>query len=289
MNILKQIRQTIGIRARIRNVRETPRLFKQHLRYAFRRALMPQIVVPMWVTSKEGTRFYLSKDFADDEVVQDILKRHADYFPDLSNSCTDKQGVLLEIGGHHGLYAAEALRTYAGHKLVVVEPHPESCELIRKQVTGNNSSDRCRIIDACLAEDTSGRVLKVHPEWGTWGATVLSMPSASATLPVKSVTLKDILESETPSLIHCNAEGAEFTMVQQLAASHFRPCHVVIMVHEEFGDVELARNTMRDIGYEERVISDWPGRQIFAYSRPLNYSNSSMTLARVRKRNLLHT
>ena len=48
----------------------------------------------------------------------------------------------------------------------------------------------------------------------------------------------------------CNAEGAEFSLVDQLERSGIRPQFMVVMVHPQFGDMDHLVATAESLGYE---------------------------------------
>jgi FkbM family methyltransferase len=209
---------------------------------------MGDSAIPIWVTSRTGTRIYLTNDPIDDNVAFDIFSRPDLFLPDHSGA-TGSSGLVLAIGGHHGILVAEAMHRYSGCNFIVVEPHPLWCDLIRKQVAANGNPSRVRIVNACLADDCSKRTLRFDHN-ASWGATTQAVGMGSETVETCSATLVEILSGERPGLIYCNAEGAEFSLIRQLQSSGIQPELLVIMGHPEYGDVPALRRDVQNLGYE---------------------------------------
>ena len=66
---------------------------------------------------------------------------------------------------------------------------------------------------------------------------------------VRLATLDEILGSDRPDIIKCNAEGAEFSLIEQLSRTDIRPAFMLLMVHPEFGDENLLVEQARAMGY----------------------------------------
>jgi FkbM family methyltransferase len=210
---------------------------------------MNEIVLPMYVTSQTGTRFYLSQDYIDDVIVQELITYSDLFFPAVEEDRIG-QGAILNIGGHHGLYASEALTRYPKRKFIIVEPHPGWCKLIKKNVIANGGGSRTEILPACLAPDLEKRILYFDKD-RSWGATVEDPVQGSQEVKVESMHLDLILSGQYPALIYSNAEGAEYTLAQQLYELDIRPEIVIMMVHPEYGNVQLLRNNMKCMDYVE--------------------------------------
>jgi FkbM family methyltransferase len=207
---------------------------------------------------------YLSSDPIDDFILRQILDAPEHLFPEPDRSWPS-DGVILDVGGHHGFHAVEMLRRYPGRDLIVVEPHPAWCRLIRKNVRANGGEHRTRIINGCLAEDNEPRVLKFDPN-SSWGASVYDRNGNETVVQVASVTLPQVLEQRRVALVYCNAEGAEFALIPQIAKLKQRPPKVVLCTHPEFGDEVALRGMLRQMGYSEANANGSERRPIFHYS-----------------------
>ena len=261
---LRRMKHMLRPRSRWHLFCGTPRLYHEHYRYALRCALREEIKLPLWVTCPSGTRFYLSEDSIDDAIARDIVTHPERLFPE-HGVLGAMEGVILDVGGHHGLYAAEALKRYPERKLVVVEPHPMWCDLIRRNLAGNGGTGRARVVNACLAPDRGKRTLRFDPD-SSWGATVQADGDGAVAIEVESLTLPEIIQNQPVAMIYCNAEGAEYTLVPQLRRYNIRPGVMVLCVHPEYGDPIELRREVRDIGYAETVLSELAARPIFRFT-----------------------
>ena len=175
-------------------------------------------------------------------------------------------GAILDVGGHHGLYAAEALCRFSDRRLIVVEPHPGWCDLIRRNLGGNGGLTRARIVNACLAADRGRRTLHFDPD-SSWGANVQAGGDGPLAVKVESLPLLDILQGESVAMIYCNAEGAEYALVPQPQQANLRPAIMVMCVHPEYGDAVALRRHVCEMGYAERDASANPKRPVYHYTR----------------------
>jgi hypothetical protein len=90
-----------------------------------------------------------------------------------------------------------------------------------------------------------------HAPDGSWGYSLYE--EAEAALGSENValaTLDEILAGDRPQILKCNAEGAEFSLIEQLARTDIRPTFMVVMVHPQFGDMAKLVSTAEGLGYE---------------------------------------
>ena len=78
--------------------------------------------------------------------------------------------------------------------------------------------------------------------------------AAITTESVRLAPLAEILGADRPSIVKCNAEGAEFALIHHLAATDIRPAFMVVMVHPEFGDVDELLATAESMGYRTAAV-----------------------------------
>ena len=155
----------------------------------------------------------------------------------------------MDIGAHHGLYAAAALHTYRASRIICVEPSADALGPLRANLTINRYEDRARVVAAALAP-VAGQGFLQHTTDGTWGYSLYEDASATrGSEPVALATLEEILQGERPEIIKCNAEGAEFALIHQIRRSGVRPRLMVIMVHPQFGDVRALLDDATAAGY----------------------------------------
>ena len=66
--------------------------------------------------------------------------------------------------------------------------------------------------------------------------------------------LDAILQGERPQIVKCNAEGAEFNLIDQIELSGLRPAFMVVMVHPQFGDMAARVAKAESMGYDVSQI-----------------------------------
>jgi len=230
-------------------------------RWIARQLLMPVWRMPCTITTRSGTRCRLGGDRVDDIVLRDIHAGHPElYFPRMPGF--DPTGVILDVGAHHGLYTTEALRRYPRCRALAVEPDPVACRRIALNAALNGLEARIGIVRAALGETAGTGRLERDPG-GSWATRVRPVTEAAPSpgysgdlVPMR--TLDEILEGERPTVIKCNAEGAEFALVPQLIRLGLRPALVVLMVHPEFGRPEDLVRRLQAAGYTVRDADDPP-------------------------------
>jgi FkbM family methyltransferase len=113
----------------------------------------------------------------------------------------------------------------------------------------NGFTNRARVVPAALAAQSGTGVLQ-HTADGSWGFSLHEDASqALGSEPVELTTLADALGPDRPDIVKCNAEGAEFTFLEQLAATALRPALMVVMVHPGFGDLAALLHQATALGY----------------------------------------
>jgi len=218
-----------------------------------------KLVAPLWqrpvtLVSTDGVRLRVTADPVDEQIAQHVLGPHrADYFPSPPPEMPP-DACILDVGAHHGFYAAVALHEYPKAHLVCVEPSADAIEQLKSNLDLNGSRGRARVVEAALAP-AAGRGELRHTAEGSWGSSLYEETSAALTTEaVRLAPLSEILGDDRPSIVKCNAEGAEFALVDQLAATDIRPVFMVVMVHPEFGDVDELLATAERMGYRTASV-----------------------------------
>jgi len=215
-----------------------------------RKLVAPVLQRPVVLTAASGARLRITADPVDEQIAHHLLgSSRGDYFPDWPGR-RPAAPFILDIGAHHGLYAVCALREYPGSRIVCVEPSRDAIDALRANLALNGCTGRARIVAAALAPADGSAELR-HTSDGTWGFSLYEdAADAIGGETVRLETLDAILAGETPDIVKCNAEGAEYTLVEQLAARPERPALMTIMVHPAFGDMDALLATARSMGYE---------------------------------------
>jgi FkbM family methyltransferase len=233
-----------------------------------RQLLMPVWPLPLTVATRQGTKIHLRDDRIDDLVLLSVAARStALYFPaEALSERSESKGVILDVGAHHGIYAVEALRRYPHCTVVAVEPDPESCRRMAANIQLNDLDARVRIVNAGVSR-VPGRGQLEPDVSGSWGTQVREVSSeARETIPL--LPLSDILRGESPVIVKCNAEGAEFALVPQLIELGLRPALIVLMVHPSFGSAAALVRDLEGAGYDVRDADDPPKHHRFHCTLP---------------------
>jgi FkbM family methyltransferase len=202
------------------------------------------------LTTPTGLRLRLSTDRVDEHIAQLLLgPRRAEHFPPL-RATVPEGACILDIGAHHGLYAAAALHEYPGSRIICVEPSAGALDALRTNLEINGYSHRARIVNVALASENGHGLLRHTPD-GTWGYSLYEEPSVSlGSETVTLSTLDRILDGAQPQILKCNAEGAEFSLVDELERTGVRPLFMAVMVHPHFGDMARLVEKAESMGYD---------------------------------------
>jgi FkbM family methyltransferase len=214
-----------------------------------RKLVAPFFRRPVMLTTATGLRLRVTADPVDEQIAHHLLgSSRSDYFPQ-SEQPVPNAPCILDIGAHHGLYAAAALHEYPGSRIVCVEPSRDAVPALRANLDANGFASRARIVTAALAP-ASGTANLQHTSDGSWGFSLYEEAAdAVGSEPVQLRTLAEILDADRPEIVKCNAEGAEYAFIEQLATTDLRPVLIVLMVHPAFGDMDAMLATTTAMGY----------------------------------------
>ncbi|MBC7900777.1 MAG: FkbM family methyltransferase [Saprospiraceae bacterium] len=248
-------RQYSRIQFRLEMYKTTPTGIRERWRLGLKRALRPNINFPVWVTTLSGAKVFLDEDVIDESILDDISSTMIDrYFPD---SLKLKSGdVVLDVGGHHGLYAVELLARFPGIKILSIEPDPEGIDLITRHIERNNAGSNIKVIPFAIGtEEGEGFLADNHD--GSWGKT-LENDQSDSSVAVRVKTLDQILENGDRNVrfIKSNCEGGEFDLVPQMIGLGLKPDLIILMVHPPRGNMQELVTMLEDYGYEGRLAWD---------------------------------
>jgi len=207
--------------------------------------------------SREGCQFYLGEDVIDDIILQDVLQSYVSlYFP-VNALASSLSPLILDIGAHHGFVTIEMLRRYQNAQVIAVEPNPKAIKLIRKNLRRNNYLDRVEIVEAAIGSSDGVGFLTFSDD-GSWADTTAQDGPATKSnrrgTQVRTLSLATILEGRQPTLVKCNAEGAEFTVFPQLFSLGIMPPMIILMTHAAFGSVPELLTLFDKMGYHVRDL-----------------------------------
>jgi FkbM family methyltransferase len=217
-----------------------------------RKILHPLVKRPIVITSRDGLRMELTIDPVDELVANDLLGRSRSlWFPDPPAEAEREPDIrlVLDLGAHHGFYAVTALARYPRARLIAVEPSQEGATRVRRNLELNSVDHRARVVEVGLAR-RAGTGTLLHTDEGSWG-NLLFEEEGVTVLDREAVALAT-LGDDRPDVIKCNAEGAEFALVDSLVVSEVRPWLMILMVHPEFGDLDAIAAAVEGLGYVVR-------------------------------------
>jgi FkbM family methyltransferase len=215
-----------------------------------RKLAAPLLQRPVTLVAADGLRLRVTADPVDEQIAQALLgPRRPEYFPPWRGAAPVAP-CILDIGAHHGLYAAAALHEYPGSRIVCVEPSASALGPLRANLAINKYESRARIVNVALASSPGEGVLQHAPD-GTWGYSLYEdAAEAMGSENVALATLDAILDGERPEILKCNAEGAEFSLFEQLEGSGLLPKLMIVMVHPQFGDMAALVAQAKGLGYD---------------------------------------
>jgi FkbM family methyltransferase len=215
-----------------------------------RKLVAPFLQRPVTLVTADGLRLRLTGDPVDELIANSLVgPRKVEYFPAWPGP-VPAAPCILDLGAHHGLYAVAALHEYPGSRIVCVEPSASALAALRRNLVVNSYANRARIVNVALALEPGPGLLQHAPD-GTWGNSLYEEESVSlGSERVTLATLDAILDGEQPQIVKCNAEGAEFSLIDELERTGVRPALMVVMVHPQFGDMERLVEKAKSMGYE---------------------------------------
>jgi FkbM family methyltransferase len=227
-----------------------------------RKLIAPLFQRPVTLTTNDGLRLRVTTDPVDEHIAQHLLgSRRGDYFPTWPDGPPEAP-CILDIGAHHGLYAAAALHAYPSSSIICVEPSLHALPALQANLALNQFEDRARVANVGLAP-ASGSAELQHTRDGSWGYSLYeSAADAIGHEPVTLATLPEILGDDKPQIVKCNAEGAEFSLIDQLIETDIRPSLLIVMVHPAFGNIDNLIAQAGTMGYRVSSIGS-PERPAF--------------------------
>lgn len=216
--------------------------------WALRRVFSKYFIFPCWVNLESGAKIWLGSDMIDDLILEDIVGRFEKlYFPEEFEYKKDQNFVIFDIGAHHGIYSVEALSRYPHAQIISVEPVAKSIIFLKKNLRANKLLHRARIVEGGIGVE-DGWAYVEHPTTGSWSDKTVE-DAQNGGERVNIFSLKTALNGAIPTLVKCNAEGAEFTLFPQMFSMNIRPDFVVLMAHPECGSVDDLLDLFKANGY----------------------------------------
>ena len=226
-----------------------------------RKLVAPFLQRPVTLTTASGLHLRLTADPVDEHIAEYLLgARRREYFPPWPSSLA-QPACILDIGAHHGLYAAAALAEYPNASVICVEPSQAALGALRANLGINGYTARERVVQAALAPHVGRRRVAPHRRRNVGGIVVRGRNAHAAFRDDSVGNLGQRSRGARPDIVKCNAEGAEYTLLDQLEACNLRPSFLLVMMHPDFGDPDhlVAQATalgyaVTHLGTEERPV-----------------------------------
>lgn len=207
------------------------------LGYGIRLFFRNSIKIPLVVTTRRGAILFLGNDQIDDLILRDLNGRLASiYFPpELLLQAND---VVFDIGGHHGVFALELIAIFPECRVYSFEPDKSSISYFKFNLFLNRESN-VRLIEAALGSVSQDAYL-VKSEEGSWGNFVESFP-IDHSIKIKRIAIEDVIQRFSISKIKFakfNAEGAEFSVIDEMFRLKVFPELILLFAHPERGDID---------------------------------------------------
>ena len=195
--------------------------------------MFKKCVIPLGI---KGRRFLVETQEAEDwyNPIKWYTKLEYDWV--IENVPLDGQKIL-ECGGHHGHYS---LVLSGENDLVIVEPHPDNCDIIRKQFIENMIDDgNHRIIEGAVS-GVRGKA------WFT-GQTNGRL-SSHGTMEVDTYRLQDVMPGA--GIIKLDIEGGEYAVLPDAIDSMTKAHTWIIELHPQYGNPNAICNEFLKCGYD---------------------------------------
>lgn len=249
----------------VRYVRMPNHPMKLRLERWLRRAFALRRVLAQ---SAAGVRFRLLED----DFVQHQILRCGVYEPRsiaLVRQLLAPGDVMVDVGGHVGLYALHAAAAVgATGRVITVEPNPWTYEYLLENVALNDAGNVTAVLGAVGDEPGAATLTTIAD--GNWGQTrVVPAAAAGAAFTVAVVPLGLLLRGlgvPRVDVLKIDVEGFEERVLRSIdLSSSLRPRHIVFeylpelaAAHSERPDTIIAHLTAA--GYELRDVTGAPYR-----------------------------
>lgn len=210
--------------------------------------LQPVVNIPVRINTSYGAVYHLEES-TDDDTLMTYLGKTNLYYP--NHFTINHDGLIVDIGAHNGYWIVGALYHWGKTSAIAVEPNPSSVCLMQTHLMSNGLQNRCRVVNAAIGSPNESSLEYYCMDTGSLSNTT-NMPELSritSTSRVPALTINELLNGQTPDLVKCNAEGAEYKVVPQLLSLETRPRYLLLALHPEYGEINIIINMLLNEGY----------------------------------------
>ncbi len=166
--------------------------------------------------------------------------------------------LIIDIGGHVGLFALYAsLRCLKG-KIISIEPHPKNFSLLKENMNNNNFL-KTRLVNKAITNSNEGIKLFID-SLDDSAHSIYGMGKES--IQIKSITLSNIMSENNFSkcdFLKIDCEGAEFEIMQSLSDEEVLKIEKICLEYHLKGNslssLDKLRNRLERIGYYVNIKS----------------------------------
>lgn len=151
----------------------------------------------------------------------------------------NKIPYIIDCGANIGLSAIYFHRLYPQAEILAFEPDPAIFDILEKNVSAANASDKIKRVQACLS-DTNGEV-NFYPD-GADGGTISHADDTVQAVKVPAVLLSDYL-TKPVDFLKIDIEGAEYDVLNSISnklnmiENIFVEYHSFVQQPQQFGEI----------------------------------------------------
>lgn len=165
--------------------------------------------------------------------------------------------LIIDVGGHIGLFALYASLKCPEGKVISVEPHPQNFSLLKENMNNNNFL-KTKIVNKAITNSNNDIELFIdsqddsaHSIHGT----------GKNSIQIKGTTLRDIMQENQVSncnMLKMDCEGSEFESIESLSDDELlqieKICLEYHIIDNDSSNLDNLRNRLKKIGYNVNII-----------------------------------
>jgi FkbM family methyltransferase len=198
--------------------------------------------------SKEGLKFNLRTGVHDSSV---IIENYwfKGYWRFINSDREDRNQLIIDIGGHIGLFCVLAATKFKNAKVLAYEPNPESFELLRQNIETNNLEGRVIPFNLAVSSGNGKNLIFKVDNNDTGRCYTQETEGAEG---VASISLREIINNnqiKSCDLLKIDCEGYELPIIKSLNSEQFSIIKkIVIECHNQF-EIPIIQDILKNNGF----------------------------------------